>query len=593
MNLYNSKKLKTFKSKKLTLKGRTGGGRRQTKKKTNKTNKPNKPNKPNRQPTPSSKPQPKSALSTVSKPPVPGATSQGPASATQGLASGVSGTPSSLVTSALKSGQAARIARTASESAAAASAAASASAAAVSAILPSAALVYNHRFCNIKSKKLRKRIQISDNKPIFQEIVYDSKHILSSDPVIFKDLILFADKKYNEISIDTFTIAMLGKFNSILYTEIEMYVKAILNNKQVNPIGRANSTLPNNSNNIVSTKRSALEKITKARKDISKHHGKSNAGLNDYSDKLIKYTADIELITSANLMNMLAGTFFIYFNSSLDNSNCNKNDIAGIRIYDYIDIRNSKVNYYEKKISNLDLKNKQEIVLVDYENYNHRMEDIIKIIGYHNIRLNSRPFNICDICNVYPNKLFIFIRTLKYKFRLYELVQKDKDYNNLLYINVFGREYAGKYQNKIYNINGAPGSYKSIMTDDFLLIELYNFLTKKNFNVSIISRDKYDIISNKYYRRADPKFNIYKYDVDPTGYNVVEIKVRNFQFYENYSYEAIVRRLIANPITNKNNVPISINNLTNAVNAIVMLQGNSNYYHSFLLLIYILQNYAP
>lgn len=209
---------------------------------------------------PSSKPPPISALSSVSKQQVPGATSQGPASASR-----VSGTTSTTVTSALKRVQSARKARAASAAAASASAAAvsgvSAAASGVSSlkpiqlppsILPSAALVYNHRFCNIKSKKLNKQIRISDNKLIFQKIVHDSKHILSSDPVIFKDLILFADKKYNDISIDTPTINMLNKINFYLYAEREEYVCNVLRNYLVNPIDRTNSTLPN-SNNIVST----------------------------------------------------------------------------------------------------------------------------------------------------------------------------------------------------------------------------------------------------------------------------------------------------------------------------------------------------
>lgn len=105
----------------------------------------------------------------------------------------------------------------------------------------------------------------------------------------------------------------------------------------------------------------------------------------DNSEKLIKYTADIELITSADIMNMLASMFFIYFNSSLDNTDCNKNEIAGIRIYDRINTLNNTVNYYEKKISNLNLGNKQEIVLVDYENYNIGMEDVTKLFGPRNI----------------------------------------------------------------------------------------------------------------------------------------------------------------------------------------------------------------
>lgn len=600
MNLYNSKKLKTFKSKKLTVKCNTVGGQRRKSKQHN----PSKPPKPSKQQVPAS-------------------ATQGLASATQGLTSGVSGTPSSLVTSALKRVQAARIAHaTAASSDAADAADVAASASGVSQsilskmpisqqrlysqaaitqpipppIPPPTALVDENRYCIIKSKKKTQQKKMSDIVPIYQEIKHDSMHILSSDIVKFNNLGLFNNEHYKEIIIDKSDMDILKKTNFNLYYENEFYIKDYMAKKKIEPISRSNSTLPNNVNHVISTQKSTVEKLTKVSTDISKYYGKRIVPLSDYSKNLIRYTADIELITSAKIMNVLASMFFIYFNSALDNSDCNKNDIAGIRIYDFIDGINNTVNYYEKKISNLKtLRNHQEIVLVDYNNYKYRMEDVIKLFGRGSIKLNIHTFDLRDICKVHPNKLFIFIRTVKYEFKLYKLVEKDNNYNNLLYINVFGRPYVGQVQNSVINVNQAPGRYKSIMTDDFLLIELYNFLTKKKFDVSIISRDKYDIIINKYYKDIKPTFNIYKYDVEHirTGYKVKESKVKTFKHYNNFNMEKKVRMLIAKPITNIHGVHISINNLTNAVNDITRLSSNSNYYHSFLLLIYILQNYAP
>lgn len=329
----------------------------------------------------------------------------------------------------------------------------------------------------------------------------------------------------------------------------EIYVNSFKYDKTT-VVPRTLSTIPDIQ---ISNTRAADEKIN------AKSRGKSGKRLHPSSAKNITHESGIENLTASRLLLLLSDNFFIY------NDN---NEIIGMRQY---------IDREHLVISEKYIQQGTDIIIVDYENYDIGLRNVSR-----SFKINNNSINIFDICKIMKNVLFIFVKPVSTNKDIINFVEFNDVIPNVIIINV----YAKKNPIKMFADNGSSmPPYTSNMIDDYVILYLYEYLTKKGFGLSILSRDRYNIYKQHktlYYFK--PTINSKTISVSPGFYNINAREINNFinNILKNQRY-------FNNFITNKNNLPVNTPSIPDLKEKLVIDKPYNNYYY-LLIIFYVIQN---